>query len=409
MASYANPRRKPINTSGRRLAEGLSRMGDTFMKDAQASKDKKARDVEEAKQLLDKRQKSADKSFMKGWDTAQSAINVASDSFSDANEDVFRSEVIGLADGKRDQISTWIQEHPDASLIQIDEKINEGTRFLGNLNNTLTNLEAARLQYEAARDLKPGEEGALVPGYNPELIKFFEAQDMNSENMHLTVDDNGGFRISLVDEQELGNTLDTLNEGESLEFTSFNATDMLDNAVKGDGFFRTVEPFDYTEMKDMIDSEINKTGGNSSFGTKDKNGKTLYNHQAIRDYYVNDKTGKAHLNEFATQGNSEGNWMAYGDEVLNDNGELVYSNQFDNYTPEGLQSSILDGFISELPGIPRPVALPKPTTVTTPSNAASKTRGKDDVNKTLSKAEAAAIIASGEDPTKESMTTGTTR
>ena len=325
MASYANPRRKPINTSGRRLAEGLSRMGDTFMKDAQASKDKKARDVEEAKQLLDKRQKSADQSFMKGWDTAQSAINVASDSFSDANEDVFRSEVIGLADGKRDQISTWIQEHPDASLIQIDEKINEGTRFLGNLNNTLTNLEAARLQYEAARDLKPGEEGALVPGYNPELIKFFEAQDMNSENMHLTVDDNGGFRISLVDEQELGNTLDTLNEGESLEFTSFNATDMLDNA------------------------EINNSGGNSPFGEKGKDGEIIYDQEAIRNYYNNDKLGKAHLNEFATEGNSEGNWMAYGEEVLNDNGELVYSNQFDNYTPEALQINILDGFLDNLP------------------------------------------------------------
>mgnify|MGYP003631565994 CR=1 FL=1 len=349
MASYANPRRKPINTSGRRLAEGLSRMGDTFMKDAQASKDKKARDVEEAKQLLDKRQKSADQSFMKGWDTAQSAINVASDSFSDANEDVFRSEVIGLADGKRDQISTWIQEHPDASLIQIDEKINEGTRFLGNLNNTLTNLEAARLQYEAARDLKPGEEGALVPGYNPELIKFFEAQDMNSENMHLTVDDNGGFRISLVDEQELGNTLDTLNEGESLEFTSFNATDMLDNAVKGDGFFRTVEPFDYTEMQDMIDAEINNSGGNSPFGEKGKDGEIIYDQEAIRNYYNNDKLGKAHLNEFATEGNSEGNWMAYGEEVLNDNGELVYSNQFDNYTPEALQINILDGFLDNLP------------------------------------------------------------
>ena len=349
MASYANPRRKPINTSGRRLAEGLSRMGDTFIKDEQASKDKKARDTEEAKQLLDRRQKAADKSFMKGWDSAKGAVNIASDSFSDANEDVFRSEVIGLADGKRDQISTWIQDHPDASLIEIDEKISEGTKFLGNLSNTLTNLEAARLQYEAARNLKPGEEGALVPGYNPELIKFFEAQDMNSENMHLTVDDNGGFRISLVNEQELGNTLDTLNEGESLEFTSFNATDMLDNAVKGDGFFRTVEPFDYTEMQDMIDAEVNNSGGNSPFGKKGKDGEIIYNKEAIRNYYNNDKLGKAHLNEFATEGNSEGNWMAYGEEVLNDNGELVYSNQFDNYTPEALQINILDGFLDNLP------------------------------------------------------------
>jgi len=108
------------------------------------------------------------------------------------------------------------------------------------------------LQYEKARDLKPGEEGALVPSFNPELIKFFEAQDMNYANMNLTLDDNGGLRISIVDEDELENTLNNADENTDVEFTSFNATDMMNNAVKGDGFFRTVEPFDYTEMQSMI-------------------------------------------------------------------------------------------------------------------------------------------------------------
>ena len=41
--------------------------------------------------------------------------------------------------------------------------------------------------------------------------------------------------------------------------------------------------------------------------------------------------------------------MAYGEEVLDANGELVYSNQVDNYTPEALQVSILDGFLGSLP------------------------------------------------------------
>ncbi len=76
---------------------------------------------------------------------------------------------------------------------------------------------------------------------------------------------------------------------------------------------------------------------------------TLVMLEAIKDYYTNDKLGKAHLNEFATEGNSEGNWMAYGEEVLDANGELVYSNQVDNYTPEALQVSILDGFLGSLP------------------------------------------------------------
>ena len=355
MGTYARPGRKPINTSGRKLYAGLSRMGETFMKDKEAQKAKKARDIDEAKQLLDKRQKAADRSFHKGWDTASETMRTTTDGLSDANKNVFRDQLIHLVDGKRDEISEWIQDHPDATMIEIDEQINRGQEFLGNLNTTLTQLEAARLQYEEARDLKPGEEGALVPSYNPELIKIFEAQDMNHANMQLTLDDNGGLRISIVDEEELGNTLDNLGENDSVEFTSVNVTDMLDNAVKGDGFFRTVEPFDYSEMKEMIDSEINKSGGKSPFGTKGKDGEILYNHDVIKDYYTNDKLGKAHLNEFATEGNSEGYWMAYGDEVVGDDGEIAYSNQIDNYSPEGLSTSILDGFIGELPSAPKPV------------------------------------------------------
>lgn len=349
MGTYARPGKKPINTSGRILAKGLSRMGDTFLKNKQAEEDKKVRDVEEAKQLLSQRQKAADRRFDKGWSTAQGTINTTSESLSDANRNVFRDQIVNLADGKRDEISQWIQDHPDASQMEINEEINKGTLFLDNLSGTLVNLEAARLQYEKARDLKPGEEGALVPSFNPELIKFFEAQDMNYANMNLTLDDNGGLRISIVDEDELENTLNTADENTDVEFTSFNATDMMNNAVKGDGFFRTVEPFDYTEMQSMIDAEINNAGGSSPFGKKGKDGEIIYNQEAIKDYYTNDKLGKAHLNEFATEGNSEGNWMAYGEEVLDANGELVYSNQADNYTPEALQVSILDGFLGSLP------------------------------------------------------------
>jgi len=50
--------------------------------------------------------------------------------------------------------------------------------------------------------------------------------------------------------------------------------------------------------------------------------------------------------------------MAYGDEVVGDDGEIAYSNQIDNYSPEALSTSILDGFIGELPAAPKPVAAP---------------------------------------------------
>jgi hypothetical protein len=357
MGTYARPDRKPINTSGRKLSAGLSRMGDTFIKDKQAEKEKKARDVKEAQQLLDKRSRIADQSFSKGYNSAYDKINQFGKNLSDENQDVFRGEVLGLLEGKRDEISNYIQDNPEASMLEIQEQINGGKDFINNLTTTLTNLEAARLQYEEAKNLKPGEEGALVPGYNPELIKLFEAQAVNHPNMHLTVDDNGGFRFSIVDEEVLGNTLNTMGENDNVEFTSFNATDLLNNAVKGDGFFRTVEPFDYSEMKEMIDAEINNSGGKSPFGKKGKDGEILYNHNAIRDYYTNDKLGQAHLNEFATEGNSEGYWMAYGDEVVGDDGEIAYSNQIDNYSPEALSTSILDGFIGELPKAARPAAV----------------------------------------------------
>jgi len=41
MGTYARPGKKPINTRGRVLAKGLSRMGDTFLKNKQAEEEKK--------------------------------------------------------------------------------------------------------------------------------------------------------------------------------------------------------------------------------------------------------------------------------------------------------------------------------------------------------------------------------
>ena len=178
--------------------------------------------------------------------------------------------------------------------------------------------------------------------------------------MHFTVDDNGDFRISIVNEDELNNALGTMSDDQNLEFTSFNASGLLKSATEGTPFFRTVEPFDYTEMSETIDESIRK--GDKEFGSIDKNGKITYNKEAIENFYTTNPDGQAVLTSFADGSNKYGNWMAYGKEVLNDDGTVSYSNQVDNFTDEGLQAAILEGYLSDLPDAPSPVASkpPKP-------------------------------------------------
>ena len=160
MGTYENPAKRPIETRGRSLGAGIQRMLSGLATDQIAQREKKARDAEEANLLLTNRSKKAEKSFLTGYNSIDDDINSFSNTLSGENRNVFKEEIINLLDGKREEISKWIQDNPEAGPVAIEAKINSGTEYMGKLQQTLAGLQVARQQYLQARDLKPGEKGA---------------------------------------------------------------------------------------------------------------------------------------------------------------------------------------------------------------------------------------------------------
>lgn len=377
MGTYENPDKKPISTKGRAIGAGIQRMVSGFANDRIARDGKKARDEEEAAALLGDRSKRASKSFDSGYDGITDDINSFSQDLGAGNRNVFKQEIVNLLDGKRDEISDWIKDNPEASQTEITAKINSGTEYMGNLQNTLTGLSLAREEYLAARDLGAGEKGALVPGYNPDLIKFFEAQERNDPNMHFTVDDNGEFRISVVNEEELGNAMNNMTDDQQLEFTSFNASNMVKSHADGNPFFRTVQPFDYSEMQTTIDESIRK--GDKDLGNVDKDGNITYNKTAVQDFYKTTPNGQAILKSYEEDPDAQGHWLSMGDKVIVDD-EIAYTNNSANFNT-GFQPALLDGFLEGLPE-----AAPVTTTSTSKSIDTEKaSKGTDNVDNSSTK------------------------
>ena len=342
MGTYENPDKRPISTKGRAIGAGIQRMVSGFANDKIARDGKKARDEEEAAALLGDRSKRASKTFDTGYDIIAGDINSFSQDLGAGNRNVFKQEIVNLLDGKRDEISDWIKNNPEASQTEITAKINEGTEYMGNLQTTLAGLAVAREEYLAARDLGAGEKGALVPGYNPSLIKFFEAQERNDPNMNFTVDDNGEFRISIVNEEELGNAMGTMTDDQQLEFTSFNASDMVKGHADGNPFFRTVQPFDYNEMLTTINDAIRK--GDKDLGTVDKDGNVTYNRDKVEEFY-NTPNGQAILQSYSEDPDAQGHWLGMGDKVIVDD-EVTYTNNSNNF--DGFQPALLNGFLNQI-------------------------------------------------------------
>ena len=354
MATYANPwaSGKPINTSGRILSQGISRMVDGFAKAHKAKKAKQQRDADEAQALLDRRTKAVEKGLFTGYDSIQNDLTEFESGMSAKNRDQFQKEVVNMLKGMRDETSSWIKDNPEATDFDIALKQKENMNRLNQFKTDLTHLNAAREEYLAARDIPLGEEGSLVSTFNPELIKMFEAIERNDPNVHLTMDDGGGFRISVVDEEQLGDALGGMKDNDLLEFTSTSITKLGEKAEAGDGYFMTVEEPDYSSFTEMIDND--KTG---QFWTKGKEGEKIYNQEAIEEYYTTGD-GQAILQSFADDEDAYGNRIGYGEDVINPEGsETVtsWSNTTGNFDPQKYVQSHLKGYLNTLPK-PQPVS-----------------------------------------------------
>ena len=363
MASYSNPyaQGRPIKTRGSTIAKGIARMANQFGQDAAAKKAKQQRDVDEAEALLTGRANLAETQYLKGYDAMKGDINKFSDNLSDENKNVFQEEIKKLLIAGRDDLSEWIRNNPEATQTDIQFKMDEALQGLTDFRTDLTHLNEARKQWEAAKDLKPGEEGSIVGNYNPELIKLFEAQDRNDQNINLTMDDNNGLRFSLVNEEDLNNALNTSGDNDIIEFTTVNLTDLNNQASAGGGYFRTVEKPDFTDLRDQIKQEI--VSGNTEFGTAKDGEIVSINEDVITDYingtgkYENQPNGRGTFATYIDEEDQYGNWLYYGDDVEMQlpNGQVAAgrTNQLNNFNQDKLRDYMVTDFVDSFGNIQR--------------------------------------------------------
>jgi len=385
MATYANPyaKGKPIRTKGRLLAKGITRMANGFAKDRAAKKAKQQRDTDEAQNLLDRRTSAFESNLWTGYDGFQDQLTEFGDGMSKENKDHFKGQIVNMLKGMREETSDWIRDNPEATDTDLRQKQQESLDALAQFKTDLTHLNIAREQYDKAKNIPTGQPGSLVTSFNPHLIKMFEAIERNDPNLQLTLDDGGSFRMSVINEEQLGDALNTMGDDDLLEFSSMDLTKWGKSAEEGGGYFQFVEEPDYTEFDDMIVEEIKK--GNTEFGTWDSKNQTVasFNKDNIKDFYTgggsysDPKTnGVAILNSFGQDQNAVGNFMYYGADVIDEKGDgfqTKWNRNANDYTPEGYVQEHLQGYLNSLPD-----TKPKSTKITSnTTNTPSPTSGFD--------------------------------
>jgi hypothetical protein len=136
-----------------------------------------------------------------------------------------------------------------------------------------------------------------------------------------------------------------MTDDQQLEFTSFNASNMVKSHADGNPFFRTVQPFDYSEMQTTIDESIRK--GDKYLGTVDKDGNITYNKDNVESFYRTTPNGQAILKSYSEDPDAQGYWLGMGEKVIVDD-EIAYTNNSGNFNT-GFQPALLDGFLEVLP------------------------------------------------------------
>ena len=356
--SWTKPAKRPINTSGRKLQAGINRMVASHAKDKLAKEEKQKKDAQVAEDLLKNRTSSIESELSKGFDGLANDITKFGGTMDPKLRNQMQDELMNVLITMRDDEAEWLRNNPEATELERKQHLNKSLTSLNQLHHDLVVMMTAQQQYLEARDIPPGEEGALIPNYNPEFIKFFEGMDQGNIPIHLTRDDNDNWRISMVNEDELGNVLNEAGPEDIIDFTSIDITAANKKALEGGGFFKNIERPDYTELKDQIHSQIDK--GNTDFGTKGKDGEYIYNKEFTKDFYTNGD-GANIMTSISQDPDARGNWLYYGEDIYGDDGSISRTTTINNFDRIEYKKTYLTGFLDTLPdNKPKPKAKPSP-------------------------------------------------
>ena len=215
----------------------------------------------------------------------------------------------------RSKMDTEITD--DMSLREINQIKSKYIAQVGTFKEDLDNLAAAYQEWNDSKGLKPNQEGAIVPSYNPEMISIFKAFDDDKYNVRIIPRQDGGFEISELD-------FNKPSQAGGYEVSnSLNLTDWRRKS-QTDGYFQNATKLD---LKDIEDDTLDliKDG---TFGTKmtrpkigtDSQGKPL---KGTETYFVFDQAkfdkwkktpaAQQYAGSLVDSKNARGYWQALGE------------------------------------------------------------------------------------------------
>lgn len=368
--SYENPweKGKPIATPrsivGGKMQHYLTKAKNNLLAHKKAKNDR-------AQAIVNKNAKAGEQVVSAGFNAIEKDLYKFQDSVPEGSRNVLHGEITNILNGIGEDMTTWMQDNPEATMAQIKMRQAKAMNQMRKVQEGLATVHVAKKEWDKAKKIPPGKEGSIVPNYNTELIEFYEAQENNNPNMHITLDDNDNVRFSILGEDE------TSEDGVGIEST-FDVTEWANNAKEEGRFLRYVSPPDVSNVKTMIDDSIRKKG-DDRFGTVNSKGVITYKPNAIQDYLRGQgeytpvegqprTDGTRIVDMMVDDENKYGNWMSMGEsiETTADDGTVssTWSNNVDNFNPDAYR----DGMLSEIMTL-----FPASQSVKTPTKTDTKT------------------------------------
>jgi hypothetical protein len=253
--------------------------------------------LEERKAAQEKRTKDAfDRSTFGTVDKEVADLKEQAQNFeTQAGKKVFQEDAIGdtlflLRKRMDDEIQAAGGQ--DASLRVIDQIRNKYIAKVATFKKDMENFTAGYRLYKEAKNIPPGQQGAIMDNFAPGMIDIYESLDKQKGNIYIGEDPSGGFSVTAFDLSKKG--MDGLPKViENLSLTKYRQ-DVADNDQQ---FFNTVVTDSIDDRAKHLQTAINNFGDKYGFNvttkkpvmTRDQKGNLV---QSKRQVYAGKQDGK---------------------------------------------------------------------------------------------------------------------
>ncbi len=150
----------------------------------------------------------------------------------------------------------------DASLRVIDQIRNKYIAKVATFKKDMENFTAGYRLYKEAKNIPPGQQGAIMDNFAPGMIDIYESLDKQKGNIYIGEDPSGGFSVTAFDLSKKG--MDGLPKViENLSLTKYRQ-DVADNDQQ---FFNTVVTDSIDDRAKHLQTAINNFGDKYGFNT----------------------------------------------------------------------------------------------------------------------------------------------